>query len=70
MSLKQMALRHAGTCRVCGVELAAKTTAIYDFTAKNVLCLGCAGHDSSEVHEPLTRRGQDRRVGDRRRTTA
>jgi len=31
MSLKQMALRHSGVCRVCGVELPAKTMAVYDF---------------------------------------
>ena len=41
MALKQMALKYAGVCRVCGVELPVRTTAIYDSTAKNVLCLGC-----------------------------
>jgi len=59
MSLKQMALRHAGTCRVCGVELAARTTAIYDFTAKNVLCLGCAGVECA-AHELAASRSSER----------
>jgi hypothetical protein len=79
MSLKQMALRHAGTCRVCAVELPAKTTAVYDFTAKNVLCLACAGDDPSardeltarpDEYAGASRRTQDRRVGERRRSAA
>ncbi len=75
MSLKQMALRHSGACRVCGVELPAKTTAVYDFTAKNVLCLACRDNDSAAQQAMPTapdegsRRQHDRRVGDRRRET-
>ncbi|MCB1000366.1 MAG: hypothetical protein R2713_12215 [Ilumatobacteraceae bacterium] len=81
MSLKQMALRHAGACRVCGVALPAKTTAVYDFTAKNVLCLSCHGDETSRRDEPVARpgelaaagvanrRGPDRRVGERRRAS-
>ena len=71
-----MALRHSGACRVCGVELPAKTTAIYDFTAKNVLCLACRDSVSPTPQQSAptapaegSRRQQDRRVGDRRQAT-
>jgi hypothetical protein len=67
-----MALRHSGACRVCGVELPAKTIAVYDFTAKNVLCLACRDSMSPAPQEPApegSRREYDRRVGDRRRAT-
>lgn len=75
-----MALRHAGACRVCGVALPAKTTAVYDFTAKNVICLGCRGEDATAHQQPPTgsvepaaaaekRRIADRRAGERRRST-
>ena len=70
-----MALRHSGACRVCGVELPAKTTAVYDFTAKNVLCLACRDSVSPAPKQVTTtapaegsRRQHDRRVGDRRRS--
>lgn len=79
MTLKQTALRHAGVCRVCRLELPAKTTAVYDFDAKNVLCLACRGNEPAAqqepkpptAHAPATQRSpreHDRRVGDRRRT--
>jgi hypothetical protein len=45
MALKQMALRYAGVCRVCSVELPARTTAVYDTEARNVLCLACRDRD-------------------------
>lgn len=68
-----MALRHSGACRVCGVELPAKTVAVYDFTAKNVLCLACRDSVSPAPQQVTptvpaegSRRQQDRRVGDRR----
>ncbi len=67
-----MALRHSGACRVCGVELPAKTMAVYDFTAKNVLCLACRDSVSPAQQEPApegSRREYDRRVGDRRQAT-
>lgn len=48
MALKQMALRYAGTCRVCAVELPARTQAVYDSEAKNVLCLQCRDRDPAE----------------------
>jgi hypothetical protein len=83
MSMKQMALRHAGACRVCGVELAAKAVAVYDFTAKNVVCLGCVAGESAGSHSAaatpagesasagfVSRRVHERRAGDRRQTTS
>jgi hypothetical protein len=73
MRLKEMALRHTGACRVCGVELPAKTIAVYDFTAKNVLCLACRDGVSPAQQEPAaegSRRQHDRRVGDRRQATS
>jgi hypothetical protein len=36
---KRMRLRYAGTCRVCGSELPARTEAIYDRASKSVRCL-------------------------------
>ncbi len=41
MALKQMPLRYAGVCRVCSVELPARSQAVYDTEAKNVVCLEC-----------------------------
>lgn len=51
MALKQMALRYAGVCRVCSVELPERTNAVYDTEAKNVLCLTC--RDRDRPAEPL-----------------
>lgn len=45
MALKQMALRYSGTCRVCSTELPARTQAVYDTEARNVLCLECRDRD-------------------------
>jgi hypothetical protein len=39
---KQMQLRYAGTCRLCGAELEARTEAIYERTTKTVRCLDCS----------------------------
>ncbi|MCX6520923.1 MAG: hypothetical protein NTZ21_09695 [Actinobacteria bacterium] len=57
------------------MELPAKTTAVYDFTAKNVLCLACRDSvvpapQQATPSAPVegTQRQQDRRVGDRRRS--
>ena len=38
---KQMLLRYAGTCRLCGVELPARREAIYERASKSVRCLEC-----------------------------
>lgn len=45
---KRMRLRYAGTCRVCGNELPAKTDAIYERATKTVRCL------AHEQHVPET----------------
>jgi hypothetical protein len=37
-----MRLRYAGNCRECGVAIAQGEPAVYDKTARNVLCLRCA----------------------------
>jgi hypothetical protein len=39
---KQMKLRYAGACRLCGAELAARTEAIYERSTKTVRCLDCS----------------------------
>jgi hypothetical protein len=36
-----MKLRYAGSCRLCGVELPAKTEAIYERGTKTVRCVAC-----------------------------
>ena len=38
---RQMRLRYAGTCRLCGVELAARQEAIYERASKSVRCVEC-----------------------------
>jgi len=40
--MKQMRLRYAGACRLCGASLPAGTEAIYESETKTVRCLGCA----------------------------
>jgi hypothetical protein len=42
---KRMRLRYAGTCRVCGSVLPAKTEAVHERVSKTVRC---AAHDGSE----------------------
>ena len=39
---KRMKLRYAGTCRLCGAELAARQEAIYERASKSVRCVECA----------------------------
>lgn len=36
---KRMRLRYAGTCRVCGADLPARTEAVYERTTKTVRCV-------------------------------
>ena len=43
--VKEMRLRYAGRCSVCGTDLSAGTKAVYDRVGKTVRCVGC-------VHEP------------------
>lgn len=42
-----MRLRYAGVCRLCGVELPARTEAVYERSTKTVRCLTCLGSDSA-----------------------
>lgn len=46
---KRMRLRYAGTCRLCGVALPAKTEAIYERSSKTVRCVT---HDQSSDESP------------------
>jgi hypothetical protein len=45
---KRMRLRYAGTCRVCGRDLPARTEALYERSTKTVRCL-----EHEQVPEPL-----------------
>lgn len=47
--MKQMRLRYAGTCRVCGTSLPAGIEAVYDSETKTVRCLECA----HQAREPM-----------------
>jgi len=49
--MKQMRLRYAGVCRVCGVSLPAGTEAIYESETKSVFCLDCAT-EATEIMSP------------------
>ena len=42
-----MRLRYAGTCRGCGIDLLAKTEAIYERSSKTVRCLA----DEAPAHQ-------------------
>ena len=46
---KRMCLRHAGACRVCGVELPARVEAIYERTTKTVRWVR---HDAGPAVQP------------------
>lgn len=69
-----MRLRYAGTCRVCGVALPAKTEAIYERPSKTVRCVA---HNRSEAEPPADVRAVEagtpgasaRREFERRRAT-
>ncbi len=47
VSDKQMKLRYAGVCRLCGRELAARSEAIYERLTKTVRCVVCP-HSSAD----------------------
>lgn len=78
---KRMRLRYAGTCRVCGVELAAQVDAIYEKSTKTVRCVECidapksadettpANVEATEIEiDPGVPGGSVRREFERRRT--
>jgi hypothetical protein len=49
---KQMRLRYAGSCSVCGGDLPAGVKAVYDRTSKTVRCLICVT-DAGAAGEPV-----------------
>lgn len=51
---KRMKLRYTGVCRECHVDMPQGTLAIYDRTAKNVVCLDCAGVRTAVVANSAT----------------
>ena len=50
-----MRLRYAGRCRSCAVALANGDLAVYDPTARKVLCLPCAGTAGPDSPAPAAR---------------
>lgn len=48
---KQMQLRYAGVCRVCGLDLPARAEAIYERASKTVRCVECPTVEA--VAEPV-----------------
>jgi hypothetical protein len=50
---KRMRLRFAGTCRICGADLAARTEAIYERSSKTVRCLAHAEPDGVDIIAPI-----------------
>lgn len=48
---KQLRLRYAGTCTVCGTDLPARITAIYDRRSKTVHCLDC--NPTEQLGDPI-----------------
>ncbi|MEW1822976.1 nuclease-related domain-containing protein [Arthrobacter sp. NPDC080031] len=51
--MKQMRLRYAGACRLCGASLPAGTEAIYESETKTVRCLGCAAGAAENMYPDL-----------------
>lgn len=49
--MKQMRLRYAGACRLCGAALPAGTQAIYESASKTVRCVECPA-DGTEPRSP------------------
>lgn len=49
---KVMNLRYAGACRVCGVELPARTRAVYERSTKTVRCVTCPAVGVDEAVTP------------------
>lgn len=43
---RRMPLRYAGTCRLCGIRLAARSEAIYERHTKSVRCVECPCDDA------------------------
>lgn len=67
---KRMRLRYAGTCRLCGIDIAAQTVAVYERETKTVRCVRCptkavagesAREDQRTVAGAAARREHERR---------
>lgn len=58
---KRMRLRYAGTCRLCGVELEARSVAVYERAMKTVRCVTCVPTPDvdTEAHLPAVRQAPD-----------
>ena len=48
---KQMKLRYAGVCHLCGAELSARAEAVYDRSTKTVRCLDCSPAEPAPLVE-------------------
>ncbi|WP_284982452.1 nuclease-related domain-containing protein [Arthrobacter sp. efr-133-TYG-118] len=53
--MKQMRLRYAGACRLCGASLPAGSEAIYESETKTVRCLECATETTETTSTDLER---------------
>jgi ribosomal protein S27E len=54
VSWKRMRLRYAAECRRCGVSIAQGESAVYDKSARNVLCLACGDvFSADDAGKPL-----------------
>jgi ribosomal protein L15 len=58
-----MRLRYAGTCRLCGTELPARTEAIYERTTKTVRCVECPASAGAEPTRDIKARRDTGSVG-------
>ncbi|GAB2841184.1 hypothetical protein GCM10027024_15040 [Microbacterium insulae] len=54
-----MRLRYAGTCRVCGAAIPARTSAVYERSRRTVRCLGCPGTAIAPESEATSSAGHD-----------
>jgi hypothetical protein len=57
--MKQMRLRYAGACRLCGASLPAGTEAIYESETKTVRCLKCATETTETMSPDLEPPGEE-----------
>ena len=64
-TVRRLALRYAGTCSVCGIELSRGTEAMWNRNEKTITCLACAPSsgdpESGEAGASAASEGQRRR---------
>jgi hypothetical protein len=63
---KRMRLRYAGTCRICGVPLEARSEAVYERATKTVRCVACPPATGADAVDPGTAGASARREHQRR----